>query len=314
MKTLFFQTAASAATLFLAVNASAAGAISLEPTQQNSEWTVFHDGKKIMVCSFAPGKFKPYLKELRTITGDNILRDSPSDHLHHHALMYGIMVNGLNFWEETSGNGVQRVVQTEKPVIAANGKPQVSFTQTLHWVSPFDAFLPDTTKAALLLERRTLTLTIDEARQEVALQWKSAFEVGSKTNQVTLTGANYHGLGMRFRQDLDAPASHFNSDGKPDLSDRKQDVSCHAWGAVSFDVTGKPATIAIIGDPRNARGDASFFTMHEPFAYISATQGLEKEPLVYKTGDKFELNYLVVVYPEVKSAAALQERAKSWKP
>ena len=37
------------------------------------------------------------------VTGENLLRDAPHDHLHHHALMYGIRVNGVNFWEETPG-------------------------------------------------------------------------------------------------------------------------------------------------------------------------------------------------------------------
>jgi hypothetical protein len=315
MNTMPFQTAVSAAALFLTAVGADAAELAISPVQQNTEWTVSYGGKKVMVYSFAPEKFKPFVKELRTLKGDNILRDSPSDHLHHHALMYGIVVNGINFWEETPGNGVQRVVLNEKPVIGTDkNRPSVAFTQTIHWVSPMDAFLPDTTGAALLLERRTLTLTIDEEKQEVALQWKLAFEAGSKTNQVTLTGANYHGLGMRFLKELDAPASHLNAGGKPDLADRKQDVSKHPWGSVSFDVAGKPATIAIFGAPGNAHGDACFFSMHEPFAYLSATQGLEKEPLVYRSGDKFELNYLIVTYPEVKSSQALQERGKLWKP
>jgi len=39
------------------------------------------------------------------------------------------------------------------------------------------------------------------------------FEVGIRTNVVTLTGANYHGLGMRFLQELDPLAVHLASEG-----------------------------------------------------------------------------------------------------
>ena len=53
--------------------------------------------------------------------------------------------------------------------------------------------------------------------------------------------------------------------------------------------------------------------MNTPFAYLSATQGLDKEPLVYRTGDKFTLRFLVLLYPELKSANALSSRVKRWR-
>jgi hypothetical protein len=290
-----------------------AAQLSAEATPQTIEWTVSHQGRKLLVYSFAPQKFKPYVKELGTLAGDNVLRDAPHDHLHHHALMYAIKVNGINFWEEVPGCGVEKPVQTVAPTFGtdAQGRPQSVIRQTLHWLAPQDAFLPDTTAAALLIEQRTLTLSVDEAAREVALQWKSAFKVGTKTNLVTLIGANYHGLGIRFVQEFDPIARHLNSGGPPDLKGR-QDVSRHQWGSVSFDLPGKPATLVLFGHPGNPRGDAWFFTMRESFAYLSATQNLDQEPLVYRSGQTFELNYLVTVYPELKSAEAINQRAQSW--
>jgi hypothetical protein len=175
-----------------------------------------------------------------------------------------------------------------------------------------DAFLPDSPKLALLIEQRTLVLTVNEATKEVALRWQSAFEVGGKTNLITLTGSSYFGLGMRFAADLDAVAEHFNADGAPDLSGTKQDVSPHAWAAVAFDRPGAPATIAIFDHPPNVHSPATFFTMKRPFAYLSATQALDKEPLVYRTGDKFAVNYLVTIYPERKAKPFLDGRARTW--
>ena len=52
--------------------------------------------------------------------------------------------------------------------------------------------------------------------------------------------------------------------------------------------------------------------MRTAFPYLSATQGLDKEPLVYKSGDKFQLNYLVTVYPGSKSPEALTTRSRTW--
>ena len=290
----------------------------LTPTTSSSGWTISYQGKPLLVYSFDPQKFKPYVKELSTIKGDNILRDAPFDHLHHHALMYAIKVNGINFWEETSGNGVQKPVQTPGPVLGfveSGGRqlPQAKISQVLHWVAPQDAFLPNSAPVALLSEHRTLVLTVDEEHQEVALEWKSQFEVGPKTNVVTLTGANYHGLGMRFLQQLDPLAVHLVAGLRPDLANNRQDLSPAPWAAVSFNVPGHPATVALAGHPGNSRGNATYFSMLTPFAYLSATQALDKEPLVYRAGDKWELSYLVLLYPQAQPPGGLAQRVDRWR-
>lgn len=118
--------------------AAAAEALRLEPTAAQVEWTVFHGDKKLLVYRSDPRQFKPYVKELCTIRGDNLLRDAPSDHLHHHALMYAIRVNGLNFWEEISGNGVEKPTEAPQAELGVSpaGLPQAIIRQTLHWVAP----------------------------------------------------------------------------------------------------------------------------------------------------------------------------------
>jgi Methane oxygenase PmoA len=303
---------------FCSVGAEAKSGFEIDTWQQPHALTLSWQGKKLLVYSFAPQKFKPYVQELRTIKGNNLLRDAPFDHLHHHALMYGIKVNGLNFWEETSGCGVEKVIETGKPAAGfgeLNGQfvPQAKFSQVLHWVAPQDAFLPDSAPVALLIERRTLVLTVNPAQGEVALEWRSQFEVGARTNTVVLTGANYHGLGMRFLQELDPLAVHSMAGTRPDLGNNRQEVSSAPWAAVSFDAPGHPATIALAGHPANARGDATYFSMLTPFAYLSATQALDKEPLSYHTGDKFELNYLLLLYAEGQPSETLRTRIQSWR-
>jgi hypothetical protein len=284
-------------------------------SQTPSEWNIRHQDKPLMVYSCAPGKYKPYVKELYTTRGYNVLRDAPEDHLHHHALMYGIRVNGLNFWEETAGNGVQKAVGTPAPVVekSADGREQVVLTQLIHWVAPQDAFLPDTTAAALLVEKRTLILSLNQQGEEVALEWKADFQVGAKTNTVVLAGANYHGLGVRFLRELDPLAQHSVAGKALDLSGNRQDLSAGAWAAVSFPAAPNAATLVIAGSPSNARGDARFFSMKTPFAYLSATQSLEGEPLVYRSGDSFSLKFMVLLYSEVKSAGDIGLRVNAWR-
>ncbi len=286
---------------------SAQSPLRLEAGVATNAWIVSHQGQPLLRYVFNPRQAKPYVAEFSAPGGRNILRDAPSDHLHHHALMYAIKVNGLNFWEEVPGNGVERVVETS----ATESGGTATLRQVIHWVAPQDAFVADTTPAALLVEHRTLVLTVDTATRESALVWKAEFEVGKKTNDVTLTGATYHGLGMRFRQDLDKLAEHSYAGRRPDLVNR-QEVSPAKWASVSFAAPDQPATIALVPHPTNARGDGAFFSMITAFPYLSATQGLDKEPLVYHSGDKFTLRYLVVIYPEVKSTEAIEARARRW--
>lgn len=304
---LLFMAAASLASR----DGFAAESIPVETLTRPTHYVFSYQGRPVMRYEFAPDKYKSYVQALHTIRGDNVLRDAPYDHLHHHALMYGITVNGINFWEEAAGSGVQKSIEISRPTATVNaGRPETSFTQTLYWVPASDAFLPNTNARPLLIEQRTIQLVINPADSEVALYWTGRFRVGSRTNTVVLTGANYHGLGMRFVQELDPSAMHFHPGGKPDLSSNKQDASVHPWEAITFHHDGRPTTLALFGSPQNARGDAHFFSMKTPFAYLSATQGLDREPLVYKQGDEFELKYMVTVYPSLKTEQELSARAQ----
>ena len=89
--------------------------LSIDSTCAVTEWAVNFDGKRILAYSFHPETAKPYVRELHALNGLNVLRDAPADHLHHHGLMYAIRINGVNFWEETSGHGVQRVAKSSPP-------------------------------------------------------------------------------------------------------------------------------------------------------------------------------------------------------
>ena len=193
-----------------------------------------------------------------------------------------------------------------------DGHPQALLQHRIDWVAGADVALENAESAALLIEDRTLTVTLDESIGEVALHWSSRFKVGPSVPEVELSGTNYHGLGIRFRQDLDPLATHLIAGNQPDVSGTKLDVSPGAWGAVTFDVPGKPATVAIFGSPRNPGGETRFFSMKRPFAYLSATPGLDRKPLRFKANDTFTFEYVVAIYPEVKPADFLTRRGEFW--
>jgi len=138
--------------------AAGAGTSLTAETISNTDWVVQWQGQPLCVYHFGPDFKKPYVRAIHTLTGHNILRDSPSDHLHHHALMYGVVVNGVNFWEETTDYGLQKSVKVLEERVGSDdhGRPQASFRHRLAWV----AAKPDA--RPLLYEDRSLTLTVDE--------------------------------------------------------------------------------------------------------------------------------------------------------
>ncbi len=285
---------------------------SVETDRGRLEW--HFKGRKLLTYAFASNQFKPYVQELFTLAGDNVLRDAPADHLHHHGLMYAIRINGVNFWEEVDQPGHQRHVTLlgHRTGRSRDGLPQARFTELIHWL-PSGASVTRTAKRnAFLVERRTLELTVNEARQEVALAWHSEFEVGGRTNRVQLQGTDYNGLGLRLPANWDRVARHQNSEAAPYLTQGQRDVFPARWGSVAHEWDGRAAQVLLGARPTGQAGTNTFFSMTQPFTYLAATQGLDRAPLEYRSGDRFVLDYLVLAYPVVHSPAELEARHELW--
>jgi hypothetical protein len=287
-------------------------AIKLKP--QTGELEVQYKGQRVMLYSFGARQAKPYVKELYDFRGENVLRDAPPDHLHHHGLMYAVWVNGINFWEEKDSPGIERLVEIPLYVVDQGdmGIPRARFIQLIHWLPPAKKSAKQTLAHALLIEQRTLTLTVDERTQEVALAWESEFEVGPKIGKVKLSGDNYDGLGLRLAEAFNPTAKFQNSAGLPYKGANTQDVISAQWTSVSGALGGQDVMLVLFGNTNNAHGDAKFFTMRDPFAYLTATQGLDKEPLEYSSGAKFKLNYLLAVYTQNQPRDFIQQRYERW--
>ena len=284
----------------------------LDAAQGRVEWRF--KGRTLFAYAFASNQFKPYVQELFTVAGDNVVRDAPPDHPHHHGLMFACQINGVNFWEEAGQPGRQRHVTLlgHGSGHGADGRPQARFTELIHWL-PADADAPQSTERdALLVERRTLELTVDEARQEVALTWHAEFEVGGRTNRILLHGTDYNGLGLRLPANWDLVASHDNSESAPYATHGRRDVVPARWGSVSHVCEGRAAQVVLGARPQGQAGTNLFFSMTQPFTYLAATQGLDRRPLDYRSGDRFTLDYLVLAYPVARPPADLTARHQRW--
>ena len=62
--------------------------------------SVFDGDRPVLRYRYADVPMKPYVDQLFSPAGVQVLRDSPHDHKHHHALMFATAVDGVDFWSE----------------------------------------------------------------------------------------------------------------------------------------------------------------------------------------------------------------------
>ncbi len=177
------------AVVFLTGSLPAFGEEGLQISSDRSVVSVKAGQQPVLVYQYSERPRKPYLKELFSPGGVNVLRDAPADHLHHHGLMFAVAVDGVDFWSENEKCGRQRHVGPG----VRGGVPGATFTQQVDWMGPDGQTL-------LLRERRTIEVGRMPEAGPTLLRWRSRLEVPSGKPSVTLSGSPYFGLGMRFVQ------------------------------------------------------------------------------------------------------------------
>lgn len=249
-------------------------------------------GERVLACyRYDNVPFKPCVQQLFSPQGVNILRDSPADHQHHHALMFAVAVDGVNFWEEQKEPGRQMHRSFGEVKIGKSvDEPRAGFTEQLDWINP-------RSKELLLKEDRTIEIRRMSGVDVTLLSWQSNLAVPPGKDSVVLTGSHYFGLGMRFVESMDVKGQFRSAEGKTGEVVRGDERLTPAnWCAYSAEANGKPVTVAMFGHPDNVRGPTSWFTMTKPFAYLSATMNLHKEPLKVTSAKPLVLRYAVALW------------------
>ncbi len=189
-------------------------------------------------------------------------------------------------------------------ITSGQGVSQAGFTQQIDWIAP------DGDKK--LVERRTIEVVqLDEV--DVSLvTWRSHLQTPAGKQEVGLSGAHYFGLGMRFVQSMDRVGKHFNADGKDGPVVRGDErVTPTKWSAYTAPLDGKTVTVAMFDHPDNVR-KAHFFTMLNPFSYVSATLNLSKEPMTLQAGKPLNLCYGVAVWDGQIDADEIEKLYQRW--
>jgi hypothetical protein len=84
------------------------------------------------------------------------------------------------------------------------------------------------------------------------------------------------------------------------------------WCAYTAKADGKPVTAELFDDPANPRYPARMFTMHTPFAYLSATRNEWKEPIAVKAGQPLDLRYGIAVWDGEPDRAKMETLYARW--
>ncbi len=264
--------------------------------------------RTLMDYRLTPNPAKPYVRQLYTPSGVNVLRDQVPDHKHHHGLMFAIAADGVNFWEETPGTGREEP-QGASPVstTAANGTARASLGQDLAWIGP-------KSPSPILLEHRTVVVGRSKEGSVTLPTWRSTLSAPPGRESVKLTGNCYYGLGMRFPVAMNKGGRFFYSADKKErtIVHGDQGVTPARWSAYTASSEGKPVTVAIFESPANLRFPSPIFTMLTPFAYQSATLNLWKEPLVLKQGHPLDLRYGVAAWDGQIDPAAVEALYQQW--
>jgi len=267
-----------------------------------------YQGQRSLLCyRYEDVPFKPYVQQLYSPGGINVLRDAPHDHLHHHALMYAVAVDGVNFWEEQTEPGRQQHKLFGDMRIDKNGgAPNAGFTEQIDWINP-------RSKELLLKERRTIKVCQLNGVKATLLNWKSSLAVPSGRKSMTLTGSHYFGLGMRFLESMDKGGEFLNAAGQTgDIVRGAERLARADWCAYTAKADGKIVTIAIFGHAENQRHPTHWFTMTTPFAYLAATLNLHKEPLEVTSDKPLELRYAVAVWDGRIDKSKIDQVYQQW--
>ena len=280
----------------------------LRVAKDSANVTVHRGDRLLAEYRYAGVPFKPYLGRFLSPGGVNVLRDAPHDHLHHHALMFAVAVDGHNFWEEypknKPGKQVSRALQGPS-VSTGDAGATARWTQQLDWVA-HDGTLR-------LEEQRTIEIHHLQDNEVSLLSWRTRLAPPPGTPEVKLVGSPYFGLGMRFVPSMDRAGRFLNAgndQGEPIRGTRR--LVPARWTAYTASVDGKPVTVAMFDHAKNPRHPARFLTMTAPFAYLSATLNLAKQPLTLGAGEPVRLDYGVALWDGQIPAPQIEALYQRW--
>lgn len=294
--------------LFSILLTSSILAADLQSVCDNDTVTIKDGDRVSLVYRSTPGPFKVYVKELYTPAGLQVLRDSPHDHVHHHALMLAVGAEETDFWGEAPQHKPGKQVprgEDDVTVGQVDGARCATIRQKIDWIGDEGN--------RLLVETRTITLDPDSIPGASLLTWDSQFEVAEGRDTVKLWGRKYFGLGVRFVTSMDKVGEFLHAVEDANQTASRSGKALFAdWCAYTAPVDTKPVTFAMFDHPENPRHPAAWFTMTSAFAYMSATLNLAEGPMTVVAGKPLRLRYGVALWDGKVEAEQIGRAYQVW--
>jgi len=279
----------------------------LRVTRKGGVLTVSAGAQPVFEYQSETSPKKPYVRRLYTPSGVQVLRDAPADHLHHHALMFALAADAVDFWAEGQGTGLQR--QKSLAIVEVNPEKapgRAGLRQDIDWIDPG-------TDKALVEERRTVLVLAGSGGPATLLSWRSQLQVPAGKGATKLTGSHYFGLGMRFVESMDQNGRFYNSErAEGEIVRGSERLTPARWMAYAAAAEGHRVTIAVFDHPGNLRHPARMFTMTPPFAYLAATLNLWKEPWELTASRALDLRYGVALWDGETDPAGIESMYRQW--
>lgn len=300
--------------MFLALAICVAGpsyASALKTEIRNKDGTaiVGRKGQEVLLYRFKTVEYKPYVKVLCTPQGVNVLDDNIPDHKHHHGWMLALGAESGDFWGEHSpkecGSEVtQDLKKTHRHM--SDGSKWDGLAEKLDWRSP----APNC--ESLLSEERILLVKPGEGMTPTLVHWASSLSAAKDRTKTALWGRHYFGLGMRFVPDMVGGEFLSADDRQGTVVRGEEELTPARWLAYRAQVKGMPVTVAMFDHPLNPRSPCTWFTMPRPFAYLSATLNLEKQPRDVTPEHPLSFQYGVALWDGHVTIEVIEKAWQEW--
>jgi len=268
-------------------------------------YKITSDGQPVFDYRYADVPFKPYVVKFYTPSGINILRDSPSDHIHHHGLMFAVAIDGTHFWSEYPKWKPGKEVTTKIEALPDG------ITSTLDYINPAGEKLANETRTV-----RTATLEGKGFKRPTLINWCTTLACPEDREKVVVSGHDYFGLGMRFLESMDNGGRFFfgHQEGESRIVRNDERMTQAKWAAYTAKLDGKPVTVAMFDSPGNpfpmyafTMGDKS-----DNFAYLSAALNLKKVSRELKAGHPFSFCWGVALWDGEATPAEVEAAYQAW--
>ncbi len=264
--------------------------------------TISADNKPIVEYRQTCNPNKVYVSKLFTPAGIQVLLDSPHDHIHHHALMYALDAGEHVWWMDGAAMGKQ--VPAGKAETKQH-RQSVVIQQAVNWNSAAGA--------TILKEARSITLHQGENIPSTLLTWNTTLSTAGKDPIELKTSRHYAGLGIRFVREMDKIGAFIiPGEAKSTHVRGTENVTAAPWCAYQTARGDKPVTVAMFSAPGNFRHPTYWFTMTEPFAYISATLNLYRQAHTLRSGNPLDLTYGVAVFDGKPNQNSIEKLYRIW--